>query len=130
MSYSECLRNYGLTIELEGASLIVSPAELVTADVAELIREHKQTIVAEISNARLWSGNAAALVEWYRDNRDRLPSKPFTLEYWPDGTAMVIWATPQASYARLDMAIEDGPDGPEAASLLAVLVKLQARCKR
>ncbi len=125
MSYSDQLQDYGLTIELDGESLIVSPAELVTREVANLIRAHKQAIVAELTGANQWTGEAADLVEWFNVNRHRLPFKPFTLEYWPDGEAMVIVGVPAAYYRELGAAIDEGPAGPRAEQLVSILGKLK-----
>ena len=128
MSYSDQLRECGLAVELVGASLIVSPANLVTEEIAELIRTHKQSIVAEISNAGQWTGDAAALVAWFRDNLDSLPLKPFTLVSEPNFE--IIWLTPQASYRELLRAIDEGPGGSDAESLVSILALLRARFPR
>lgn len=125
MSFSNQLQDYGLTIKLDGESLIVSPAELVTSEVVDLIRAHKQAIVAELAGANHWTGEAADLVEWFKTNRHRLPIKPFALECWPDGEAMVIVGVPAAYYRELGAAIDEGPTEPRAEQLVSILGKLK-----
>lgn len=51
MSYLSDLRERGLTIGLGGNRLILSPAELVTSDVEELVKGHKAEIIAEVRQA-------------------------------------------------------------------------------
>lgn len=48
MSLLSELRGRGLKVELAGNRLILSPANLVTLDVEELVKAHKDKIIAEV----------------------------------------------------------------------------------
>lgn len=53
-----------------------------------------------------WNASTAELIDWFRANRDWLPSEPFCL--WPG--AWVV--DPALFYHSLDADIDHGPDGP------------------
>lgn len=55
-----------------------------------------------------WDTTTAELIDWFRANRDRLPSEPFCL--WPG--AWVV--DPALFYRSLDADIAHGPVGPRA----------------
>ena len=53
-----------------------------------------------------WDAKTAELIDWFRANRDRLPSEPFCL--WPGA-----WVVDAALFYRsLDADIATGPTGP------------------
>ena len=53
-----------------------------------------------------WNVSTVELIDWFRANRDRLPSEPFCL--WPGA-----WVVDAALFYRsLDSDIATGPDGP------------------
>lgn len=53
-----------------------------------------------------WTASMVELIDWFRANRDWLPSEPFCL--WPG--AWVV--DPALFYHSLDADIDHGPDGP------------------
>ncbi len=48
VSYSKLLKERGLRVEIAGDRLILFPAELVTPDIVELVKQHKPEIITEI----------------------------------------------------------------------------------
>lgn len=79
------------------------------------------------SDSAGWAGRGLELIDWFLGNLDRLPAKPFTLEYWPNGEAMVIVGVPTAYYRELGAAIEEGPAGSKSHQLISILFQLRAR---
>ena len=49
------LRQLGLSIEVEGERLIVTPANLIDDDVRWLIRKHRDAIIAELEDVPRWA---------------------------------------------------------------------------
>lgn len=48
ISYSKLLRERGLRVEVSGERVVLSPAELVTPDIVEIVKAHKPEIISEI----------------------------------------------------------------------------------
>lgn len=51
MAALDYLRRAGLAVELEGNRLRVTPADLITADLRQFVRDHRAELLAELSAA-------------------------------------------------------------------------------
>lgn len=51
MAALDYLRGAGLAVELEGERLRVTPADLITADLRQFVRDHRAELLAELSAA-------------------------------------------------------------------------------
>jgi len=51
MAALDYLRRAGLAVELEGERLRVTPADRITADLGQFVRDHRAELVAELSAA-------------------------------------------------------------------------------
>ena len=99
-----------------------NPATLVSD-----IDKNSENSSSNESESAGWAGRDLELIDWFHRKLNRLPAKPFTLEYWPNGEAMVIVGVPAAYYRELGAAIEEGPAGSKSHQLISILFQLRAR---
>ncbi len=112
MNLSNEILQHGLSIQLDGDVLKISPPERITPEVREYIRSNKDRIIEEIRNS-VWEPELLKLIQWFEVNIDLLPKEPFVYHRgdYENLKCTFIYKTPEASYCSLNQAIADGPGG-------------------
>ena len=74
MNLSNEILQHGLSIQLDGDVLKISPPEKITPESVN-IRSNKARIIEEIRNT-MWEPELLELIQWFETNIDLLPREP------------------------------------------------------